>query len=102
MLDRRVGFITGGRAARGSWRERLLEQYELLKKSGRSRVIVMLDTLPEPDLQLVALLAEFRAHVRGSGGECTFVALQECTIAGMRAHAPVWNVPFIARIEDLP
>lgn len=102
MFDRRVGFITGGRDAAQSWRERLLEQYERLKNAGRSSVVVMVDTLPVPDLELVALLAEFRSHVRSEGGECTFVALHDCTIAGLRAHAPVWNLPYIDRVEDLP
>ena len=102
MLDRRVGFITGGSAAAGSWREHLLEQYQRLKNTGRSSVVVMVDTLPSPDLELIGLLVDFRIRVRSEGGECTFVALHERTIAGLRACAGQWDLPFIDRIEDLP
>lgn len=78
------------------------EQFQRLTELGRTNIVVMLDTMPVPNVDTIALLVEFRERVMAQGGQCTFVALHNTTIAALQKLAPIAALRIIERIVDLP
>jgi len=101
-MERDIGFITCDTRAESPWRSQLDEQLQRLFQAGRTNIVVMLDTLPVPDARTIELLVEFREDVLNAGGQCTFVALHNSTIAALQRLAPVAALRIIERVVDLP
>lgn len=101
-MERDVGFITCDPHAETPWRSQLREQLQRLLAAERTNVVVMLDTLPALDPDVIDFLVRFRERVIAADAECTFVALHDVTIANLQRLAPIAALRIIERVVDLP
>jgi len=101
-VERDVGFITCDPRAESPWHTQLREQLQRLLSAERTNIVVMLDTLPSIDPDAIEFLVLFRERVANAGGECTFVALHDITIARLHKLAPIAALRIIERVIDLP
>jgi hypothetical protein len=101
-VEKGVGFITCDPRTETPWRTQLRDQLQLLLAVGRTNVVVMLDTLPAIDADAIEFLVRFRERILSVSGECTYVALNEVTIAKLHKLAPIAALRVIERVVDLP